>query len=191
MLVYQTDDGGFYVGQVTAQPDPLIPGEHLIPRNAYVQAPPTAPEGQVAQWVVDGWSIVDIPTDEEPLPAWEDMTDEEKSARVNDARTGRLVAGVEVTLSTAKTIYLQGRDEDMRNMHGLCTAAQWRIRMGAVEHTTPFRDGNNVIHFLTPYEVEEMWLQGAAWVEQVYSAYWLIKDNLPIPEDYNDDSLWP
>lgn len=110
---------------------------------------------------------------------------------VNAERARRLQAGVDITLSTSEVIALQGRDEDMRNLHGLCTAAQLRLAGGDTTHETTFRDRNNTDHTLTPSKVVELWSQGAAWVSSVYQASWTIKDAGTIPADYASDSRWP
>ena len=111
---------------------------------------------------------------------------------VNAERQARLAAGFDATLSDGVTVIpLQGRDEDMRNLHGLCTAAQLRMAGGDTTTVTAFRDRDNVIHDLTPAEVVELWSIGAAWVSAVYAASWAIKDIDPIAPDYADDSRWP
>lgn len=114
------------------------------------------------------------------------------SEDVNIERRRRLEAGVDITLADGVTVIpLQGRDEDMRNLHGLCTAAQLRIAAGDTTHETTFRDRDNNDNLLTPPQIVDLWSQGAAWVSAVYQASWAIKDAEPIPSDYTDDSRWP
>ena len=38
-IAYQTDNDGYYMGQVPCQPSPLEPGVYLIPRKA-TEVPP-------------------------------------------------------------------------------------------------------------------------------------------------------
>lgn len=113
------------------------------------------------------------------------------AADVNVERSRRLMAGTTVTLTTGEVIPIQGRDEDMRNLHGLCTAAQLRLSQGDTTHETTFRDADNVDRILTPSKVVELWSLGAAFVSDVYASSWAIKDLDPIPADYADDARWP
>ena len=122
------------------------------------------------------------------IPTYGPITSED----VNAERRARLTAGFDATLSDGVTVIpLQGRDEDMRNLHGLCTAAQLRMAGGDTTTVTAFRDRDNVNHDLTPVEVVELWSIAAAWVSAVYAASWAIKDIDPIASDYADDSRWP
>ena len=192
MNVYQTDDNGYYVGIVTAQRDPLAVNSYLMPRGAYADAPPTAPDGKIARRDGDAWVLENIPAVDEPTPPlWSEMTAAEKAAKVNVERALRLEAGTTVTLSTSEAITLQGRDEDMRNLHGICTAAQLRLAGGDTTTETTFRDGTNTDFTLLPAQVIELWSLGSAWVSAGYAASWVIKDADPIPEDYDAESRWP
>lgn len=60
MKVYQTEDG-LYVGEGVADPDPVTPGEWLIPGGAVLEAPPTPPVGKRARWIGDRWKLEDVP----------------------------------------------------------------------------------------------------------------------------------
>jgi hypothetical protein len=76
MIVYQTDYDGYLVGQTSADPDPLVEGNWLIPGGCVEVAPPALGEGQRAKWSEGKWSVVDP----EPEPAPEPPTPEELAA---------------------------------------------------------------------------------------------------------------
>lgn len=56
MNVYQTDDDGYFVGTVTADPDPLTPGNWLIPRGCVGTAPPALGANETAHWAGGAWT---------------------------------------------------------------------------------------------------------------------------------------
>ncbi|KRE22563.1 hypothetical protein ASE66_25570 [Bosea sp. Root483D1] len=68
MLLYQTDVGGFFVGQVTADESPLEPGVFLIPAGCVAATPPVVEEGQSARWDGVGWVVVEPAPPPEPPP---------------------------------------------------------------------------------------------------------------------------
>jgi hypothetical protein len=78
MKVYQTDNEGFYVGPNIADPDPLVPGEWIIPGGCIIEEPPEIRPGQKAQWSGSFWIILDQePTHEQqPTPMPEPTLDE-------------------------------------------------------------------------------------------------------------------
>lgn len=84
MEVYQTDREGFFVGIDHADPDPLTPGEWLIPGGCVLEAPPPLQEGKRALWLGNRWRVVNaahVPTEPEPTPPTpEDMLDAARSA---------------------------------------------------------------------------------------------------------------
>ncbi|WJV21650.1 MULTISPECIES: DUF4376 domain-containing protein [Pseudomonas] len=57
--VYQTDPRGLYVGPVEADPNPLEPGELLIPGGCVTVPPPETPEHKVAHWTGKKWQLLD------------------------------------------------------------------------------------------------------------------------------------
>lgn len=105
---------------------------------------------------------------------------------VNAERDRRIVAG-----KTFDGVAVTGRAEDMRNLTNLALAAQLRIASGDNATLTRFRDGNDVYHNLTPTQMLAIWQQGTAYASDIYAASWVIKDLVPIPLDYDDDSRWP
>lgn len=58
MVVYQTDDAGYYAFTTEADPDPKTPGNFLIPRGCVIVAPPTLGPHESAQWVNGVWIII-------------------------------------------------------------------------------------------------------------------------------------
>lgn len=59
MKVYQTDQYGFYVGPVSADPDPLDEGNWLVPGGCVVNEPPSLEQGQKARLVGGIWTVVE------------------------------------------------------------------------------------------------------------------------------------
>lgn len=56
MDVYQTDDDGYFIGTVAADPDPLTPGNWLIPRGCVGTAPPALGANETAHWAGGAWT---------------------------------------------------------------------------------------------------------------------------------------
>mgnify|MGYP003653859324 FL=1 len=70
MNVYQTDLDGVYVGDTTADQDPLDSTNWLIPAGCVETAPPTITDSQFAKWNGTEWVVEDIPVvepDPEPI----------------------------------------------------------------------------------------------------------------------------
>lgn len=66
MLLYQTDEAGFWTGQsFEARPSPEEEAVFLIPRGCVTAVPPALSAGQMAQWSWDSeaWQVI------EPEPA--------------------------------------------------------------------------------------------------------------------------
>lgn len=55
MDVYQTDNEGYLVHTVAADPDPLNPGNWLIPAGCVVTAPPAVAANEAAKWANAAW----------------------------------------------------------------------------------------------------------------------------------------
>lgn len=58
MIVYQTDDSGYFMHSVEADPDPMTPGNFLIPRGCVKVAPPKLSDNEAAQWANGNWIVV-------------------------------------------------------------------------------------------------------------------------------------
>jgi hypothetical protein len=65
MIVYQKNPDGLYLGPVEADQSPLEPGVWLIPGGCVEVAPPEIPEGMLAVWQSDQWSLLPVPSDDE------------------------------------------------------------------------------------------------------------------------------
>jgi len=85
MIVYQTDYEGFFVGQASADPDPLVEGSWLIPGGCVEAAPPALGEGQMAKWSKGKWVIVDPEPEPTPEPEQE-ITPEELLTQTRERR---------------------------------------------------------------------------------------------------------
>jgi hypothetical protein len=73
MQVFQTDEDGFFVGVTMADPDPMVPGNWLIPGGCVTVAPPSVNDRQRTQWAGNEWTIV---TEPEPAPEPEPTPEE-------------------------------------------------------------------------------------------------------------------
>jgi hypothetical protein len=74
MQVYQTDDVGFWTGEViTADESPMQEGVFLIPRGCVPAAPPALAGGERAlwSWEPEGWTVIVAPVD--PTPTQEEQ----------------------------------------------------------------------------------------------------------------------
>ena len=57
-IVYQADADGLFVGETTADPDPLNPGQWLVPAGCYEIAPPILTFGKTPKWVGYKWKLI-------------------------------------------------------------------------------------------------------------------------------------
>ena len=109
---------------------------------------------------------------------------------INAERERRIAAGVTVTLSSAKTIAVQTRDDtDIRNLETLSGEAVKAIIAG-LSITIPFRDASDQTWLLTPEEMAEMTSLVAQNGSAIYEKSWALKAMSPIPIDYADDKYW-
>lgn len=58
MIVYQTDDEGYFVGVTQADPDPKNAGGWLIPRGCVTTSPPAVGGNQAAKWDGSAWVLL-------------------------------------------------------------------------------------------------------------------------------------
>lgn len=134
----------------------------------------------ISEWEAEGNTIEPWV---QPLPT---------NGDVNSERARRLELGTVVSVTGYATpIYVQGRDEDTRNLQGLATAAFARMSQGDTTTITTFRDGYNDMHDLTPSQVWELWSISSNYVKELYAASWAIKEMVPMPADITADALWP
>lgn len=186
MQVYQTDSSGVFLGAVAADPDPMEPGNWLVPGGCVTTPPPAFQAGQRARWNGGAWLVEQDDVAPPPAPPSAAPTGED----VNQERDFRILKGATFDVAGIGPVRLIGRDVDMRNLVNLALAAQLRIASGMGAVITPFRDADNVIHSLTQPQVLDLWSQGSAYVSAIYEASWALKA-AAIPPDYAEDSHWP
>lgn len=124
----------------------------------------------------------------------DDLAAEEQERRasgVNAERDRRLAMGATVDVTGIGPIPVQGRAADQINLMALGDTAKDLIAAGVTDPIIPFRDGDNVIHDLTPEQVAEMARKGKEAASAIYAASWALKDSGYIPDDYADDRHWP
>lgn len=81
MIVYQTDENGFFVHQTVADPDPLDVGNWLIPAGCVVEPPPRLSDGQRAQYASGVWHVVDPEPEPEVVEPPAPDKDQQKANR--------------------------------------------------------------------------------------------------------------
>lgn len=89
MIVYQTDETGYFLGPTEADESPLEPGQYLIPRGAVEPAPPALNPGERARWTGAAWEVEAPPAEPEPVAL---TLDEQKAARLVDLAARRYQA---------------------------------------------------------------------------------------------------
>jgi len=70
MLLYQTDDNGFWTGEtVEARLSPREVGVYLIPRGCIAEPPPDLAENELARWIwaQEAWEVVEIQPEITPV----------------------------------------------------------------------------------------------------------------------------
>lgn len=148
--------------------------------DAYVVPQPAYP---LSQWVCD--PVAKTVSDGGPAAP--------TSLDVNAERDRRVLVGREFTpAGYSQPIAVAGDPITQTNLLALATAAQARLAAGDTTTLTKYRDENNNIHDLTPFQVFDLWSQGAAYVSDVYQASWEIKDDpAGISADFASDPRWP
>lgn len=138
--------------------------------------------GEKVPWETHVFGEDDLPV-ERTSPRLLDA--DEFSANVNRERQRRIETGKDFD-----GIWLTGSDKDQANLMGLGRKAEKLTAAGVTAPVIPFRDGLNVIHWLTPEQMTDLEDQGAYYVSLCYQASWAIKEMSPLT-DYTDDNLWP
>lgn len=87
MEVYQTNAEGIYVGTTVADPDPLVPGNWLIPAGCVTEPPPAISENQVAVFNAGAWLVLDLVQEPEPPepPTKSDQEAHRRAAYIDEA----------------------------------------------------------------------------------------------------------
>jgi len=109
---------------------------------------------------------------------------------VNAERARRILAGRAFDIAGYGLVAVEGRDEDVRNLGALGTAALAQIGAGNGTGLMQFRDADNVIHDLTWAQMFALWSASTEYVSALYAASWALKDD-GIPADFADDAYWP
>ncbi|MBK3746073.1 DUF4376 domain-containing protein [Paraburkholderia aspalathi] len=111
--------------------------------------------------------------------------------QISAERDRRIAAGAIVTIPDYGDVPIQGGGGHDRNMQALGQVALARIGSGDTTTITNFRDALNVMHELTPLQVQALWAGAVAATEAIYAASWVLKDAEIIPADFADDRYWP
>ena len=112
------------------------------------------------------------------------------AADVNAERARRILAGRAFGIPGYGPVAVEGRDEDVRNLGALGTAALAQIGAGNGAGVMQFRDADNTIHDLTWAQMFALWSASTEYVSALYAASWALKDD-GIPADFADDAYWP
>ena len=99
--VYQTDSLGIFIGTAIADKSPLEPGVLLIPRGCVETAPPAIPEGKVAHWDGEKWSLI---TSYNGLTAYDTRTGEP----LHIERHGQLPTGYTLEVPAPGQVWKNG-----------------------------------------------------------------------------------
>jgi hypothetical protein len=164
---------------------------HLLDANGNHFVVPDAPEG----YERDDATAIDAPPSSEhrwidgdwKLPAEPEPAED----AINAERERRILTGTTVEIAGIGPVPLQGRPEDQINLLALKDTARDLKAAGVSAPVIPFRDGNNVIHMMTPDQMIEATDKGKLHVSAVYQAAWDLKAMEPIPADFADDKWWP
>ena len=109
---------------------------------------------------------------------------------VNAERARRILAGRAFDIPGYGLVSVEGRDEDVRNLGALGTAALAQIGAGNGAGVMQFRDADNFIRDLTWMQMLALWSASTEYVSALYAASWALKDD-GIPDDFADDAYWP
>jgi hypothetical protein len=118
-------------------------------------------------------------------------TQSHRRSAVTAERDRRLNAGTIVTVTGYGDIPVQGRATDQINLIALGDTARDLKAAGVTGAVIPFRDGDDVIHQLTPDQMAEAVQKGKQAASAIYAAAWALKDAATVPADFASDSYWP
>lgn len=129
MQVYQTDHEGFYVGTNSADSDPLLVGNWLIPGGCVTAEPPALTEGQRAQWTGSAWTVVNpVPEPEpEPEPEPAPTADQVRAERDSKLAATDWMALSDVTMSPEWAAYRQAL-RDVPDQVGFPENVTWPVK---------------------------------------------------------------
>lgn len=107
VYAYHPDTGAF-AGERAADPNPLEPGEYLIPAFATVDAPPAASESQLAIYDGEKWLITERPA----APEKQQLTTEQLASMARAERNALLAACDYVMLPDVPLTAYEGAHSD-------------------------------------------------------------------------------
>ena len=120
----------------------------------------------------------------QPEPTLEEIR-ERWTTQVIEERTRRLDAG-----TTIDGIPVSGSIQVQADLTALDRLAEKATTNGVSEAVFEFRDQNDVVHKLTPEQVNSLFDKGSQWVMAIRKASWDLIDADPIPDDVTDDNHW-
>lgn len=112
------------------------------------------------------------------------------SEQVNAERERRLDAGTVISVAGYGDIPVEGRLKDQIAYLGVLSAARDAASGGGQPANLKFRDRDNVMHSLTPAQMVALMTAARSYAQRIYEASWILKDQTPIPQDYQSDTYW-
>lgn len=109
---------------------------------------------------------------------------------INKERERRINVGCIVNIANVGNVAVRGTNEDMRNLTNLGQLANMYILTGKND-IIQFRDDTNQTLNLLPAQMSEVWQKAVGYVSSLYQASWMMKDQIPIPQDYTLNKHWP
>ena len=157
MIVYQTDQNGYYLHETIADESPLEPGVWLIPGGCVEEKPPKLSDRQKARWSGSQW---DIETEPEPEPEPE-PTPEELYIKQKIVLKEKRDLGLESITVIVNNKEIQVRPQDALNIQTAISLAQdqkWIL-------------SDNTVQILTPEELQEALQKGIIEAKRIWDDY--------------------
>lgn len=198
MEVYQTNQDGYYVGSLLADPDPLEPGNWLIPGGCVTTPPPTYGENELPVWNGSEWQVVAVepePDPNAPIVLTPEQELENLLLNITAERNFRM----------RNKVWFDGNlyDSDegsLQRITGAATLAGFAIANGAQSGDLLWHGGTQPFvwitaeNTLTPMDAQTMFAFGQRAAEHeslhIFAAR-ALKDMDPVPTDYQNDAYWP
>jgi hypothetical protein len=115
------------------------------------------------------------------------------SARVNAARAAAMELGAYIAVPGLSTspVYVTGTMDDKFNLGELGDEARTRLDAKNDEPFTAWRDGDNVMHTMTPTQFQVMRAKARAHASLIWHASWALKAPGAMVPDPEAPSHWP
>ena len=200
MQVYQTDDRGFFLGVVKADPDPCVPDNWLIPAGCVTEPPPEFPVGLVPKWNGQEWVAAEPVVERDPA---EDLGEEIPEPTPEEAKRNAVAAERQRRLAADFEFggKLYKRDPiSLQRIAGAAQIAALAVASGAEPGDYYWHGGEapfgwiTVDDDVTPMDaatVVEFGKAAAARETALVFAARALRRMEPIPADYADDKWWP